>query len=143
MITLVDLIFKGSFSVINFGFLEQLILQSRETRFNYPENASVKTFDDIMMIIKSNHYVDFIISLNFMAINDINTPDVFINIGREDEKIEMLLFFDMKDLNKDFSKGLDYLYNWSVFFKNKYNFGSFFCQIDGGGIDENDYYFKG
>lgn len=141
MTTLIDLIFRGSFSIIDFSFMKRLILQSREMNFNFPENISEITFEEIIKVFNSNNYVDFVISINCMSVDEIVIHDVFINIGREDENIEMLLFFDLKNLNNNFQEGLDYLYHWSTSFKNKYCFEGFTCQTDGVN-SENEFYFE-
>lgn len=141
MTTLIDLTFKGIFSNIDFTFLKKVISQKREMNFNSPENTTVSTFDDIMNVFASNEYVDFTISSDSLDIYHINIIDVFINIACDNENFDMLLFFDLKDLNNDFYEGLDNLYHWSMDFKNKYNFESFICQTDGVNTKE-DYYFN-
>lgn len=142
MNTLVDLIFKGYVSKINFDFVAKVISRPREIKFNFPENISDKTYtsDKIIEIFKFNDYVDLIISTEMLDLDSIKFPDVFINIGCNGEEVEMLLFFDINDLNNDFQKGLDILFDWSTSFKNKYYFESFFCQTDGVNNDDNFYF---
>lgn len=145
MDTLVDLIFKGNLSRVNFDFINKLISQSRDIRFSFPENTFAKAFSDIIKIFKSNSYVDFIIAVNYLDLYGKKIPDVFVNIGRNDEydeNVEVLLFFDVKDLNKKFEEGLKDLYDWSVSFRKEYHFDRFFCQTDGVNYDGN-YFFEG
>lgn len=142
MKTLIDLIFKGKFSKIDLEFIKEFSLKNREMYFIYPEKILMKNIDEIFGKFKADTYVDFSMSLYYISFNEAKVPDIFVNIGRDDDEFELALFFDLKDLNKDFSEGLDYLHNWSIFFKNKFNFDSYFCQADGENY-ENEYYFKG
>jgi len=140
MTTLIDLIFKGNFVNTDLSFIKECVLQSKNMYFNSPENIYVNTFDEIIKIIESNNYIDFVISADLIKLDKISIPNVFINIGRDDQDIEILFFFDLKDLKGNFQESLDYLYNWSIFFKNKYHFKNFMCQSDGTNFDR-EYYF--
>ncbi len=141
MITLVDLIFKGSFSNICFDFLNNINSDFEDRTFIFPENVSIKTFDNILNIFKLNDYVDFKISAKTITFNNIILPNVFVNIGRDNNDVEMLLFFDVKDICENFNQGLTILQDWAITFKNTYNFDAFFCQTDGTNYEE-EYFFK-
>lgn len=141
MITLIDLIFKGDLSQINFNFLDTVISQSENVNFMFPENISATTFDDIIKVFKHSHYADLTISIRSLTLNNLNIRNVFFNLGHDNKDVELLLFFDVKDINNNFQQGLEILHNWSISFYRHYGFDSFFCHTDGT-INENDYYFK-
>lgn len=67
-------------------------------------------------------------------------PKVFINLGRDNNDIEILFFFDLRDLNEATpGKNIDYLRKWMSEMKRKYHFQYFICQDDNAG--EDAYYF--
>ncbi|SFN28184.1 hypothetical protein SAMN05421594_2032 [Chryseobacterium oleae] len=137
---LIEIICKGLFSVLNFNFLEKLLLNSKEARFIDPEINSIKDFDEMINIINSNSYCDFVISTDFLDIKGKIIPRVFINLGRNNDEVEILFFFDLKDLKEsNFKMSIDYLKDWVEEFQKKYNFNYFICQPDN--ADLNEYYF--
>lgn len=137
---LVEIIFIGSFSELNFNFLKNLIVKAKEVRFNDPEVNSLNSFNEIFDVISVNNYFDMVINTDFLIINEKVIQRVFINLGRNNDEIELLLFFDLKDLNEhNVNVSLNYLQKWSEEFQNKFNFQYFICQPDNAG--SNEYYF--
>lgn len=140
MNTLVDLIFKGQFEAIDFGFINSLIPLASEKRFMYPENTVVKSSEDIIQIFKANSYFDFVLSANYVDLLKKRIPNIFINIGRDSSNVDILFFFDLKDLGTDYKSELSFLHKWSSTFKKKYHFDSFICRMDGEEDGDNYYY---
>ena len=137
---LLEIIFKGVFSVLNLSFLSQFIINGKDLRFNYPENYHSKNFEEIVKKIEDNEYVDFVITTDEFYIDERIIPKVFINITKDKDNVEILLYFDLQDFNKkDTKKGIDELINWTNSFKINYNFNYYVCQIDN--ADEMEYYF--
>ncbi|KMQ59943.1 hypothetical protein ACM46_16930 [Chryseobacterium angstadtii] len=136
----IEIIFKGLFSVSNFNLLKKLLLNAKEVRFNDPEINSVNGFDEVIKIINSNTYFDLVINTDHLEIKEKIVPRVFINLGRNNDEIEMLFFFDLKDLNEsNFKISIDYLRDWAEEFQKKYSFKYFICQPDN--ADQYEYYF--
>ncbi|MDN5478775.1 MAG: hypothetical protein L0G39_17765 [Chryseobacterium sp.] len=137
---LIEIICKGLYPTLNFNFLKKLLLNAKEARFVDPEINSIKDFDEIMNVINSNSYCDLVMSTDFLDIRGKIIPRVFINLGRNNDEIEILFFFDLKDLKEsNFKMSLDYLKDWIEEFQKKYNFNYFICQIDN--ADHDEYYF--
>lgn len=137
---LIEIIFRGIFSVLDFSFLRELLAKAREVYFNFPEINSAVAYNDIIEIINSDTYIDLVINTDYLLINEKNIPKVFINLGRDNEDIELLFFFDLKDLGEATQKmNIDYLKSWAEEFQKRNNFGYFICQIDNANKDE--YYF--
>lgn len=137
---LIEVIFKGVFSTLNFSFLGDLFIKAKEVRFNDPEIDLVKDFEKMTAIINSNDYFDLVINTDFFSVSRITVPKVFINLSRNKEEVEILFFFDLEDLREtDLKKSLDYLKKWVQEFQNKFGFEYFICQIDNANDDE--YYF--
>lgn len=140
MVTAIDLIFYGSLSVISFDFIKNITLDSSVVSLNFPENMSTETLDQIIGILNTESYVDLVITTDCINLFGIKIPSVFLNIGIDEGMVEVLMFFDVKNINNDFDKGLNDLYDWSTSFQNEYNFDHFFCETDGVNSNE-EYYF--
>lgn len=137
---LIEIIGKGVFTTLNFNFLRKMLLHAKEARFNDPEINSIKDFDEMINIINSNSYCDFVISTDFLDIRGKIIPRVFINLVRNNDEVEILFFFDLKDLKEsNFKMSLDYLKDWIEEFQIKYNFNYLICQPDN--ADQHEYYF--
>ncbi|RXM52744.1 MULTISPECIES: hypothetical protein [unclassified Chryseobacterium] len=138
---LTEIIFTGAFPVLNFNFLKEILTDAKEIRFNDPEINTIKDFDEIIAIIKSSLYFDLVINTDFLHIRNIIIPRVFINMGRDHEEVEILFFFDLRDLNlPNIKMSVDYLQNWAKEFQVENNFNYFICQPDNAAA--NDYYFN-
>jgi len=75
-----------------------MLLNKRDVTFNYPENIDTSNYDEIIKILHSYDYVDFIISTDILNMDKIRIENVFINIGKDNDEVELLLFFDIYDL---------------------------------------------
>jgi len=137
---LIEVIFKGLFSALNFNFLEKILLNAKEVRFNDPEINFIKDFKETINVINSNSYLDLVINTDFLDIKGKIIPRVFINLGRNNEDVEILFFFDLKDIKEsNFKMNIDYLKSWTEEFQKEYNFEYFICQPDN--ADQHEYYF--
>lgn len=140
MNSLVEIIFRGLLSSIRPDFLKDLILKAKDLYFNSPAVSAVRTFEEVTQIINSHSYIDLVINTNELGIYEHNLPRVFINFGRNNDEVELIFFFDLKDLSEPTIKeSLDLLQNWVSEFKSAYQFNYFICQIDNAAKDE--YYF--
>lgn len=139
-VTMIEIIFKGRFSKIDFGFLRNLIFASKEVRFNDPAMYSFENIDDVITVFDTNSYFDFVITTDMLNIDGRTVPKVFINIGRDSQDIDLLFFFDLKDMQGDSLIGdLEHLKKWVSDFSNQYCFDFFTCRIDIGA--KEDYFF--
>lgn len=139
MKSLIELIFKGNRQSISLNFLEKIIIEAREIYFNSPELSTIKTFDQVVKIIDSNSYTDLAISTDKLEVYKKTIPKVFINLGCDNDEVDILFYFDLNDLNEPTLKAnIDYLNNWAIEFKVKNGFDYFICQPDG---NEDGYYF--
>jgi len=137
---LIELIFKGSFINLDFNLLRNLIKEADEIYFVCPEISSIRTFDEAYKVFQLNTYVDFVIKTNHLHIDQKNVERVFINIGRNNDDIDFLFFFDLKDINEgDKKRNLMLVRQWMAQIQKKYNFQYFICQMDNANNDE--YYF--
>ncbi|WP_166923471.1 hypothetical protein [Flavobacterium poyangense] len=137
---LVDLLFKGKLSKIDFSFIDKMLENSREIRFSYPENSSASDYSEIIKILYSNDYVDFVVTTDVLNSDGIRIENVFINIGKDNEEVEVLLFFDLFDIGyKTATDNFLILDNWAKKNQANYNFELMICQMDNG--NENEYYF--
>ena len=133
----IEIIFKGLFSVLNVGFLSELIVNARAMRFNYPEEFVATDLSQIVDIFNKAEYVDFVVTTNRFVINESAVPNVFINLTKDGNDAELLVYFDYEDVNRDI--GIDKLIGWANVFQKKINFEYHVCQMDN--ADENEYYF--
>ncbi|MDQ0781254.1 hypothetical protein [Chryseobacterium sp. W4I1] len=137
---LIEVIFRGLFSALNFNFVEKILLDAKEVRFNEPEINSKKDFEEMINIINSNSYFDLVINTNLLDIKGKFIPRVFINLGRNNDEVELLFFFDLRDLGEtNFKTSINYLKDWVEGFQKEYNFNYFICQPDN--ADQYEYYF--
>lgn len=137
---LIEVIYKGVRSSINFSFLRDIFTQSKKIYFNSPGVPLIKNFDEVIEVINSNAYVDLVINTDRLNIYEKDVSNVFINLERNNDEIVLLLFFDLKDLKENSVKeGIDCLIKWAMEFKSEYQFNYFICQTDNAGKDE--YYF--
>lgn len=140
MNSLVEIIFRGILPSVKFDFLKSHFLKAKKLYFNSPEISSVNTFNDVIEIINSNTYIDLVINTDELRIHQKKVPRVFMNFGRNNDEVELILFFDLKDLSEPTIKeSIDLLQNWVSDFKNEYQFNYFICQADNAAKDE--YYF--
>lgn len=139
----VDIIFKGKHSGVNFDFLNDLLHGSKEVSLNYSDIYSVLSSADIHEILdvfRSNNYVDLIISTQCLVIKGIDIPGIFIDLTRNEDELELLFFFDVKDfVIGTYKKRVDELEKWARHFAADYGFDYFVCQMDNG--NEEEYYF--
>ncbi|MBO9620564.1 MAG: hypothetical protein J7539_16185 [Niabella sp.] len=137
---LIEIIFKGVLSSVNFNFLKDLVMRAKELYFNSPEISSVKTFDEVIEILNANAYIDLVLNTDELKIYNKDVPKVFINLGRNYNDIELLFFFDLQDLNDlTVKESVDCLMDWTTEFKNNYKFDYFICRADNAG--DGEYYF--
>lgn len=137
---LIELIFKGAASKLDYSFLRTLSYEARNIYFVSPEIDLPNNLDQIVNIINSYDYIDLAISTDHLKINEKVIPRVFANVGRNDDEIEVLLFFDLLDLKEPSPKAnIDFLRNWTEQFQKEYNFKYFICQMDA--ADDDEYYF--
>jgi hypothetical protein len=137
---LIEIIFRGKSLITDFSFLIRFLKSCGEVRFNFPEVTISTNYEDIIKIFKSNSYVDFVITINELDILGRIVPNVFINLGLDDGKVELLFFLDLKDLSKTgHREGIDLLKDWAYEFKTKYRFDTVVCQMDSG--NSREYYF--
>jgi len=140
IVIVLDIIFKGKFSTTNFNFLKELLVKANEVRFNSPETLVVDTYETVVEVFHSNSYADLVITTDSLVINEVNVPHVFINLTRDGNEVELLFYFDLKDLGIDSYKNkFDTLKNWTLAFNATYGFDYFVCQMDNG--NEEEYYF--
>lgn len=141
MITAIDIIFEGKFSIVDLhSLLESLLINYKDLYFNEPEDISFATHDDITKIFNTETYIDFVVSSNEINMFGISIPNVFANLGLYNGKIDLLLFFDFKDLVfNDYKTTIDQLRIWTKKFQEKFQFEYSRCRIDNG--NEDEYYF--
>jgi len=141
MITAIDIIFDGKFSTVDLhSLLEALLVNYKDIYFNEPEDVSFETRDDIINIFNKEPSIDFVISSHGLNIFQISIPNVFIQFFVHEGEIELLLFFDFKDLDfSDYKTSIDQLRLWTAKFQEKFKFEYVRCQIDNG--NEDEYYF--
>lgn len=138
---LVDLIVRGNFFSINLSFIDTLIESCSAMYFVYPEFGEDIFPSEPISIIKGHDYVDFVINTSFLHIGPNPVPNVFINVGRDNDSFEILFFFDVNDIyGISEMDRFEKVRKWVEEFKQKYNFTYFTCQIDGEGDD--DYFFN-
>lgn len=137
----IDLIFKGKASLVDLSFLRQLLDNAKESRFNDPERVSFEDYEELLKIIKGNDYIDFVITSDNLAIDNLTIKNVFVNLGLNEGEFELLYFFDLRDLNfSDSNNSLVFLKDWAGKFCYRYSFDYLLCRLDNG--TENEYYFK-
>lgn len=137
---LLEIIFKGFFSILNLGFLPTLLANSKDVRFNVPENSSLNNFEEILKIFQDNEYADLAISTDEFHIGEKVIPRVFINLTKDSDYFEMLVFFDFHHFIKnDMINSADEIMSWANSFQKRYKFDYYVCQIDN--ADEEEYYF--
>ena len=137
---LIEIIFRGVLSSINFNFLKDIVLRARRLYFNSPEVSSIKTFDQVIEILNANAYIDLVINTDKLKIYNKDVSKVFINLGRNYNDIELVFFFDLQDLNGlTVKESVDCLMDWTTEFKNNYKFDYFICRTDN--ADDGEYYF--
>lgn len=137
---LVDLAFKGKYYAIDLLFLDIFFSDARQIKFIYPNEIDFNSINELIEVIKSNSYVDLIITTDAFKVNDKLVKKVFINLGKDEDNLDLLLFFDVKDLCYLNSKeALEALRVWACQFVEKYKFEYMACRMDNGNDDE--YYF--
>lgn len=141
--TQVDLIFRGSHSSVNFSFLNNLLLTARDIRLDYSDNDSELSSADIHEILtafRSDNYVYLVFSMDYLMINDVSIPTIFVDLTLSDSELELLFFFDVKDfVIGTYKKRVDELAKWAKDFAVDYGFDYFVCRMDNG--NEEEYYF--
>lgn len=141
MITAIDIIFNGKLSTVDLhSLLENVLINYRDVYFNEPEDVLLVTHDDIINVFNKELRIDFVISSRGLDIVEISIPNVFIQFLVSEGEIELLLFFDFKDLDfSDYKTSINQLRLWTARFQNKFRFEYVRCQIDNG--NEDEYYF--
>lgn len=137
---LVETIFKGNSRKINFLFLHDLLIGAHQVYFNFPVSVKDVTPPNILATVNGNTYVDLVINTNNLLVNGKFVRKVFINLGKQDDLIDILFFFNVDDLGLDDSKAnLKLLKLWAEKFAIMFGFEYFICQFDN--AEKNEYYF--
>ena len=140
METLIDLIFAGKIDKVDLSFLSTEINLCRERHFNTPEEEIELNFRNVEKTLRSETYVDFSLATDKFHLDDLTIPRVFLNIIRNGEEVELLLYFDAKDVGpSSFSKNLRKVREFAVRFTKDSQFETFFCRPESG--EDNEYYF--
>jgi hypothetical protein len=139
MITTVDILLNGSKQEIENNFLEEFLEKASQLTFNDPPILANDNLDYILQIIKENEYIDLVI-ISDLTFGEETVKNIFINIGVDNDGVEVLLFFDLLELKKDPRTALHIIKSWCASFADTYNCHSYVCQIDNG--DEDEYYFN-
>lgn len=93
-----------------------------------------------MEIIKNEETYNIAFGTDHLLIKEIKVPNVFIDLSKESGEIELLLFFDLRDLAKsELIKGLLLCREWCAYMAHEYGFTDYICQIDNG--SENEFFF--
>ncbi|MFT3823042.1 MAG: hypothetical protein QM731_03945 [Chitinophagaceae bacterium] len=138
--TLIEIVFDGIYGKVNFEFLPQLLSGARDISLYDPEIPLPESLEDIVNVFDSNDYVDIVITTDQLNINDNIVKSGFINLGKNDENVELLLYFDLRELNEViYKKEIEFLKKWVDEFVNTYRFQHFICKMDNAG--EFEYYF--
>ena len=138
--TLTEIIFRGSALCVDLSFLKILMSGCIVSRFDVPEVDNVIEYKAALEVISSNEYIDFVVTANKISIGERSLQNVFANLGLNEGHYELLLFFDLKDLDyRSYKASIDSLKEWTDKFQKDYNFEYAVCQLDNG--SENEYYF--
>lgn len=106
-----------------------------------PEIDGLNKYREIVEVFTSNDYVDLTISSDSLIIEEKIVPGVFVNVGKDSDMLELLLFFDIQDLKCASDKeNVLFLMHWANRFKNAYMFENVSCRIDNG--NEFETYFN-
>ncbi|HEY8956687.1 hypothetical protein [Chitinophaga sp.] len=73
---LIEVIFKGLFSTLDFSFLKKILPGAREVRFNFPEISFRRGYDEILNIVNSDTYIDLVINTDYLSIEGKIIPGV-------------------------------------------------------------------
>ncbi len=140
-LTLTEIIFTGRLTDISLSTLiEDLLIDGNDINFISPEVQISNTKNEIINVLETFDYIDLTIAYNYFNGLGINIPRLFCNMGIENGKLEILLFFDLKDLEGTTYKTIiDKLRDWCIKFKEHYNFSYMRCQLDNG--DKEEFYF--
>lgn len=139
---LLEMIFKGRFAALDFSFLNEILKDARQIYFNFPasEKEEEGNYEAVVKIIESNTYIDLVINTDHLKLGEKIVSNVFVNVGRDEEEVELLYFLNLSDLNESTTKkGLDFLNQWMLGISKKYSFNYFICQFDN--ASEGEYYF--
>jgi len=136
IITAIDLIVLGSRSEVDLAFLQELLRDSTNARFVFPEGRAVNG-GTIATTLITESYVDLVLTRETLATEGCRFDRVFVNVGVDNGRIEVLLFMDLKDSDqKNLRMAIESLRSWAVRFMRQYRFESLSCRIDDGGPDE-------
>jgi hypothetical protein len=134
---LVDIIFKGKMPSLNLDFLKIWLDKCNYSYWTIPEDVGADSFADIVKTIQAESYVDFIISTNHLEVLEKHLKRVSINLVKDEEELEVLIFMDVADVDRaPIKENLTYINLWMLYMKDKYNFNSFRCQMDNGNSQE-------
>jgi len=137
--TLIDVIFKGPLNGLNLDFIKGLSSEARELRLDYPEVAG-EGDDEIWSIFINNSESAVTIGTDKLLFLSQIVPNVFINIIRNEEQVELLIFFDLMDLmGHTYKERIDKVKSWSEELLRNANLKYFLCRFDNG--DEDEYLF--
>jgi hypothetical protein len=82
MYTLTEIIFNGKRSEINMPLvIEYLLTNYRDSRFNFPEDSSSKTIQEVIAVFNSNSYVDFVVTFDEFNIGGAKNSRCFYQFG--------------------------------------------------------------
>lgn len=140
VINLVDIVFTGEYSSLDFEFIKNLMSKSRVVRFNSPEISAPGKYEEAIAVFNSNEYADLVVITDHLDVDGVIIPHVFINLTRDENEFELLFYFDLKEFSSGaYKEKFAMLEAWARAYKANYGFNYFVCQINH--ASEEEYYF--
>lgn len=138
--SLTELLFTGSPSFDKFAFIAGLLNGARDIRFNFPELGKPPDPASILPLIDTENYLDLIFVIPNLELDGANFERVFVNVGKNNDSLEILLFFDLKDSQqKDYRASIEILQKWTEKIIAETGFEKVTCRLDN--ASEKDYYY--
>jgi len=145
---LVDLYFYGKIENISFGFIKDNLPNARASRFVIPDELVDNLFYESYSIIEkhlrdaNNSCVEYSLVTDFFVMLDAVIPKVAIYIYRKNPDVELLIYFNIGDVQKgNLKDDVEFTKHWADNFCIEFGFDTFTCLKEEFDKEEEGYFF--
>ncbi|WP_121964596.1 hypothetical protein [Myroides sp. N17-2] len=140
---LIDVVFIGVYNDSIYNLLSYLLLNGKMCDYAQYNGKEIAREDFHLAEIGQGSYVFFSLGMRVLTLENYVIPDLYIDFTKQDDNLEILLFFDIDNLGGITTQDkLDGLKLWCDRIKDKYSFSTYSCCMDNGDVtDINELYF--
>lgn len=136
---LIDVVFYGTFRERQLELISLLLEKSRNFSCVIYDNVEIEAMHFDIDMLNQATYLNFGFGVEEVVFDGYCIPNLFVDITKDEGKIELLMFFALGDIEGRTDKErLDILKCRLDLVKERYSFESYICRMDNGDDNMDD-----